>query len=161
MNGPSPLSAAETVRVVNTSCAYTVASPFTRPSQGAYRVKPLVVLRAASLLTLLLLTLHLADDIRRDTNGMNQGGLIAVVLTLVAWLFGILVLSERRVGHVVILAGALLAAFVPVTHLQSVVSGEFARTDGSLFVAWTLLALGVSAILTCVVAVHGLWGMRR
>lgn len=124
-------------------------------------MKPLVVLRVASLLSLNLLLLHLADDIGRDTDGMNQGGLIAVVLVLVVWLYSIVMLAERRSGHVVILAGALLAAFVPVTHLRGVVAGEIARSDGSLFVAWTLLALSVSAIFTCVVAAQGLWGMRR
>lgn len=123
-------------------------------------MKHLVVLRVASLLSLLLLTLHLADDIRRDTDGMNEAGLIAVVFTLVVWLYGILILAERRSGHVVMLAGALLAVFVPVTHLRGVVAGEIARSGGSLFVAWTLLALSVTAIFTCVVAAQGLWGLR-
>lgn len=124
-------------------------------------MKPLVVLRVASLLSLNLLLLHLSDDIRHDTDGMSQGGLIAVVLVLVVWLYSIVMLAERRSGHVLILAGALLAAFVPVTHLRGVVAGEIARSGGSRFVAWTLLALSVSAIFTCMVAAQGLWGMRR
>ncbi len=124
-------------------------------------MKHLVVLRVASLLSLNLLLLHLADDIPRDTGGMNQAGLIAVVFVLVVWLYSIVILAERRSGHVLILAGALLAAFVPVTHLRGVVAGEIARSGGSLFVAWTLLALSVSAIFSCVVATHGLWVMRR
>lgn len=106
-------------------------------------------------LSLFLLTLHLADAIRRDTDGMNQAGLIAVVLVLVVWLYGILAMDDGRGAHAVMLAGGLLAAFVPVTHLRSVVEGELARSGGSLLEVWTLLVLSVTAIFTCVMAARG------
>jgi hypothetical protein len=75
------------------------------------------LLTIASLLSVLLMTLHLADDIVR---GMEKGGpsnLLAVPI-LVTWLYGALVLAERRSGYIITLLGSLLGAFVPVIHFR-------------------------------------------
>jgi len=67
-------------------------------------MKPNVLLTIASLLSILLLTFHLAGDIVR---GMEKGGLsnLIAVPILVVWLYGTLVLAERRSGYVIILLG--------------------------------------------------------
>ena len=67
-----------------------------------------VMLTIASLLSILLLTFHLSGDIIR---GMEKGGLsnLIAVPILVVWLYGTLVLAERRSGYIIILLGSLLA----------------------------------------------------
>ena len=57
-----------------------------------------VILTITSLLSMLFLTFHLTDDIVR---GMEAGGLSTLlgVLILVVWLYGTLVLAERRPGE--------------------------------------------------------------
>ena len=70
-----------------------------------------VMLTIASLLSILFGTFHLADDIAR---GMSPRGLpnFAVVISVV-WLYGTLVLAERRSAYVIILLASLLLMGVP------------------------------------------------
>jgi hypothetical protein len=75
-------------------------------------MKDSVKLTIAALLSILFLTFHLTDNILR---GMASGGvsnLIAVPI-LVVWLYGTLVLAERRSGYVIILLGSLLGLGAP------------------------------------------------
>jgi len=117
------------------------------------------LLTIASLLSILLMTLHLADDIVR---GMEKGvpsNLLAVPI-LVIWLYGTLVLRERRSGYVITLLGSLLGAFVPVIHFRvpgGVVRGGIATSSGALLWVWTLVALGVTATFAFVLEARGLW----
>ena len=59
------------------------------------------MLTIASLLSILLTTFHLADDIIR---GMEKGAVSTLVAVpiLVVWLYGTLLLGGRRSGHVII-----------------------------------------------------------
>ncbi len=121
-----------------------------------------LTLTIASLLSILLMTLHLADDIVR---GMEKGGaanLIAVPIPVI-WLYGTLVLAERRSGHVIILLGSLLGSLVPVVHFQGaggVAGGEIAKSGGAFFFVWTLVALGVTAVYSVILSARGLWSLR-
>jgi hypothetical protein len=120
-------------------------------------MKQSVVLRIASLLSILFVTLHTADDIVR---GMEPGTLfdLIVVPILVVWLYGTLVLAERRSGYVIVLLGSLLGCLVPVIHLKGAgVGGAIAKSSGALFFIWTLIALGVSSLFSVVLCVYGLW----
>src|SRR5438094_6711259 len=74
-----------------------------------------VMLTVASLLSILFFTFHLADDIVR---GMEPGKLsnLTAVPIFVFWLYGTLVLAERRSGYVIIFLGSLLGLGVPVIH---------------------------------------------
>ena len=123
-------------------------------------MKDNVMLTAASLLSILLMTFHLTDDIVR---GMEKGGpsnLVAVPI-LVVWLYGTLVLAGRRSGYVIILAGSLLGLAVPVIHMMGQgVGGNFAKSSGAFFFIWTLIALGVTALFSVILSVRGLWGRR-
>ena len=80
-------------------------------------MKENVVLTIASLLSILFALVHLADDIDR---GMSPGGLpnLIGVIICVVWLYGTLVLAERRSGYLIILVASLLLAGVPVIHLR-------------------------------------------
>ena len=80
-----------------------------------------IALTITSLLSILFFSFHRADDIVR---GIEPGGVsnLAAVLILVVWLYGTLVLAERRSGYVIILLGSLLASGVPVLHMRGRVS---------------------------------------
>src|SRR6266850_1046738 len=73
----------------------------TQIQPGEYQMKHNVMLTIASLLSILFGTFHLADDIAR---GMSPGGLpnLFAVVICVVWLYGTLVLAERRSGYVII-----------------------------------------------------------
>jgi hypothetical protein len=63
------------------------------------------------------MTFHLTEDYVR---GMEPGGLsnLVAVPIFVVWLYGTLVLAERRSGYVIILLGSLLGSGVPVIHMM-------------------------------------------
>jgi hypothetical protein len=116
-----------------------------------------IVLIIASLLSILLMTLHVTGDIVR---GMEPGRLfdLIVVPILVVWLYGTLVLVEKRSGYVIILLGSLLGLLVPVIHMKGAgVGGAIARSSGAFFYIWTLITLGVTALFSVILSVQALW----
>jgi hypothetical protein len=123
-------------------------------------MKDNVVLTITSLLSILLFTLHLSEDIVR---GMEPGGLknVTGVLMLVIWLYGTLVLAERRSGYIIMLLGAILGSGVPVLHMlgSGLVGGRIANSSGKLFWVWTLIALQVVAIFSLILSARGLWSL--
>jgi hypothetical protein len=123
-------------------------------------VKENAILTIASLLSILLTTFHLTDDVVR---GMEPGGVsnMVGVLVLVVWLYGTLVLAERRSGYVIILLGSLLGSVVPVVHMRGAGVGEIGKSDGGFFFVWTLIALGVTAIFAVILSARGLWSLQR
>jgi len=126
-------------------------------------VKQNPVLTITSLLSILLMTFHLADDIVR---GMEPGGLssLIVVPIVVVLLYGTVVLGEGRSGHVIILLVSLLLLVVPVVHMKGKgvgVASGIANSSGGFFFVWTLIALGVTALISVILSVRGLWSLRR
>jgi hypothetical protein len=113
-----------------------------------------VMLTIASLFSILLMTIHLTQDILRDEGGMASY-VFAAVPVLVVWLYGTLLLAGRRSGYVIMLVGSIIAAGMPVIHTMGAGSVK-ARTHGAFFV-WTLMALGVTGIFSLVLSVRGLW----
>jgi hypothetical protein len=82
------------------------------------------------------------------------------VLVLVLWLYGTLVLAERRSGYVIILLASLLGSVVPVVHMRGAGVGEIAKSSGGFFFVWTLIALGVSAIFSVILSARALWSLQ-
>ena len=124
-------------------------------------MKRSVMLTITSLLSILLFTFHLADDIVR---GFEKGGVsnLTAVPIFVVWLYGTLVLAERRSGYVIILLGSLLGLAVPVAHMMGKgvgVGSRIAGSSGAFFFIWTIIALGVTALFSVILAVRGLWGL--
>jgi hypothetical protein len=76
-------------------------------------MKQNVALTIASLLSILVMTFHLTDDVVR---GMEPGTIanLIVLPILVVQLYGTLVLLGKRSGYVIILLGSLLLLVVPV-----------------------------------------------
>jgi len=126
-------------------------------------MKDNLTLTITSLLSILFLTFHLADDIIRGMASGQVSNLIGVLI-LVVWLYGTLVLAERRSGYIIILLGSLLAAGIPVIHMMGKgvgVGGNIAKSSGAFFFVWTLLALGVTAVFSVILSARGLWSLQR
>lgn len=122
-----------------------------------------VALTIVSLLSILFFTFHLADDIIR---GFEKGGVsnLTAVPIFVVWLYGTLVLAERRSGYVIILLGSLLGLAVPVIHMMGKgvgVDGPIGKSSGAFFFVWTLIALGVTALFSVILSARGLWSLQR
>ena len=122
-------------------------------------MKHKATLVVTSLLSILLLTLHITDDIVRGISKAEPSNTALVVL--VVFLYGTLVLAERLSGHVIMLLVGLFAAAMPVLHMRGAHYGEIARSTGGFFFVWTLWALGGLGGLTVILSVQGLWRMRR
>lgn len=128
-------------------------------------MKHQVTLTITSLLSILLFSLHWADEVAR---GLEPGTISASVglLILAVWLCATLVFAERRWGLILILIGAILASGVPVLHMQGrgLVLGRYANTGGQFgmfFWVWTNIALGASGMLSLVLSARALWSLRR
>ena len=121
-----------------------------------------LTLTVTSLMSILLFTFHMSDDIVR---GFEPGGFknASGILILATWLYGTLALGARRSGYVLMLLGALLGSVVPLAHMRGagLVGGRIANTSGRHFWVWTLVALGMTAAVSVVLSARGLWSLRR
>ena len=121
-------------------------------------MKQNTILAVASLLSILLLTLHVTDDIVRGISKAEPANTALVVLVVL--LYGTLVLRERRSGHAIMLLVGVFAAGMPVIHMRGVHYPDIAKSAGGFFFVWTLWALGGIGGFTFVLAARGLWGLR-
>jgi hypothetical protein len=124
-------------------------------------MKDNVTLTITSLLLILLLTLHLADDIVRGYENGGLTNLIAVPIVVV-WLYGTLVLTGRRSGYIITLLLSLFGLFVPYVHMKGRgvgLASRVAHSSGAFFFVWTLLAIAVTALFCVVLSVRGLWSL--
>ena len=122
------------------------------------------MLTTTSLLSILLTSFHHADDVVRGMAPGKFSNLIPILVLLV-WLYGSTMLAGRRSGYFIILVASFLASGLPVIHMRrsglmggiSKPSGDF----GELFFVWTLIALGVTALFSVLLAIRGLWSIKR
>jgi hypothetical protein len=119
-----------------------------------------LMLRNTSLLLLLLLTLHVVDDI---VHGFDSAGLVNMIgIVAVGFLiYGTLMFHERVSGHLVMLFIGLFSLLMPIIHLRSARINETAQASGGYFFIWTLWALGGIGIFGIILAVQGLVNLRR
>ena len=122
-------------------------------------MKPHAVLVVTSLLSILLLTLHVTDDIVRGISKAEPSN--TALLVLVVLIYGTLMLAERRSGQVIMLLVGLFAAGMPVIHMRGAHYPEIARSAGGFFFVWTLWALGGIGGFTFTLAARELWNQRR
>lgn len=126
-------------------------------------MKHRVTLTITSLLSILLFSLHWADEVSR---GLEPGTVSSAggLLILAVWLSATFVFRERRWGLVIILIGSILATGVPILHMQGrgLVLGRYGTTNANamFFWVWTNIALGASGMLSLVLSVHELWTFR-
>ena len=119
-----------------------------------------LMLRNTSLLLLLLVTLHVVDDI---VHGFDSAGLMNMIgiVVLGFLIYGTMVLHERMSGHIVMLFVALFSLLMPIIHLRSARINETAQASGGFFFIWNLWALGGVGIFAIILAIQGLLNLRR
>ena len=129
-------------------------------------MKQNLMLTIASLLSILFMTLHLTSDTIHARVGTPEAGgstLVAVPI-LVLWLYGTLLLAERRSGYIIMLVGSLIALGVPVIHVmgaEGIFRGQIAKSSPAFLFVWTLHALAVTGMFSLILSVRGLWSLRR
>jgi hypothetical protein len=115
-----------------------------------------VVLIVSSLLSILLATMHLTDDIVRVVSPSGLWLLWGLLVVLI-WLYATVALVGRPSGYIIILLGSLLATAMPILHM----AGKGIVTAGSPLFVWTDLALDLTAPLAVILAAQGLWSSLR
>ncbi len=120
------------------------------------------MLTVSSLLSILLLTFHLADDIVRGFEPGGLANLVMVVIITVVWLCGVLILTERRSGYIIMFLLSLFSLAVPLVHMRGKgagVNSSVGHTSGHFFFVWTLIAIGVLGVFSMILAARGLYGL--
>ena len=117
------------------------------------------LLSGTTLFSVLLLALHISQDIvfGFDRAGLNQ--LVGVTILLVV-VCGAVLLRERRSGKVIMLLGGVIAAAVLPLHMRSGLRPEFLEKSGALLFIWTLYVLGVTGAFSVILAILALRGRR-
>ena len=126
--------------------------------KGESPMKQTAMLTTASLLTTLLMTIHLTGDIlfRLAPAGLVN---LLVVFIFVVQLYGTLVLAGERAGYIIIFFGSAIGLLVPVIHMigtQGVLGGDIGTSGQAFLFVWTLLALGITATFSIIVSVRAL-----
>jgi hypothetical protein len=113
-----------------------------------------ILLPVMSLLSILLLSIHVTLDIVRGVDTWGPQSLVGVLI-LVVLLYGTLVVPERRSGIVIMLLAGLFAAAMPVIHWRV----NLTKPHTFLFI-WTLFALGATGTLTVILAIRRLRALQ-
>ncbi len=118
------------------------------------------LLSATSILSVLLLALHISQDIvfGFDRAGLNHLAGVAILLVIVC---GAVLLRERPSGEVIMLLGGVIAAGMMPLHMRNGLRPEFLDKSGALLFIWTLYVLGVTGAFSVVLAVRALLARRN
>ena len=96
-------------------------------------MKPNVILTTSSLVTILLVTFHITDDIVRQMEPGNLSNLVILVLTVTLWLYGTLMLPGRRSGYVIMILGSALGLVIPAVHMKGAgVGAALVQSDAGI-----------------------------
>jgi hypothetical protein len=126
--------------------------------KGDSRLKQTAMLTTASLLTILLMTIHMTGDILFR---MAPAGLVnlLVVFIFVIQLYGTLVLAGRRAGYVIIFFGSAIGLLISVIHMKGtrgVLGGDIGISGQAFLFVWTLLALGITSTFSVILSASAL-----
>jgi hypothetical protein len=125
-------------------------------------MKHSVMLTITSLLSILFLTFHLADDIVRGFEPGGLSNLVGGVLISVVWLYGTLVLAERRSGYIIMFLGSLFSLVVPIVHMKGKgvgLTSSIGHSSGHFFFVWTLIAIGVIGLFSVILSTRLMWSL--
>src|SRR5690349_17620201 len=117
------------------------------------------LLSVTSILSVLLLALHISQDIvfGFDRAGLNHLVGVGILLFVVC---GAVLLRERRSGEVIMLLGGLMSVGMLPLHMRNGLRPEFLEKSGALLFIWTLYVLGVIGALSVILAVLALRARR-
>ena len=121
-----------------------------------------ITLLVTALLTVLLSSFHLADDVVRGFEPGGTQNYVGIVIVAV-FLYAVLALAGTRVGLLIILLGSIGGAGVPYIHMigNGLVGPKGRSASGVFFWVWTNLALGALALVTATLAAQALWRSFR
>ena len=125
-------------------------------------MKQTAMLTTSSLLTILLMTIHLTGDILFRMAPAGLVNLLAVFIFVVQ-LYGTLVLAGRRAGYIIIFFGSALGLVIPVVHMKGtrgLLGGDIGTSGQAFLFVWTLLALGITATFSIILAAGALLSLR-
>lgn len=114
-----------------------------------------LALPVVSLLTLVLLSLHLSHDVLLQAEGSVEYPIPVVVFAV--WLYGTLRLSDRASGYIIMLLGGLFGAAMIMVHAK----GFVVTKSGGLLFVWTQFALGATGWVMMILSARGLWTTVR
>ena len=121
-------------------------------------MKQTAMLTTASLLNILLMTLHLTGDILFKMSPAGLSNLFAVFI-LVVLLCGTLLLAGRRAGYIIIFLGSVLGLVMPVIHMKGprgVLGGDIGDSGQAFLFVWILLALGITSTFSIILSASAL-----
>jgi len=123
-------------------------------------VKQNDLLSLTSILSVLLLALHISQDIvfGFDRAGLNHLAGVAILLVVVC---GAVLLRERALGKVIMLLGGVMAVAMLPLHMRNGLRPEFLEKSGALLFIWTLYVLGVTGAFSIILAVKALSARRK
>src|SRR5215471_13053799 len=124
-------------------------------------MNPSRMLTITSLLMIVLALAHLAQDITYGYEPGNMNNLL-VVPFVVVWLYGTLMLAERRSGYIIILLFSLFSLVVPLVHSRGKgfgLASRMAYTHGHFFFVFSLFATGVLGVFSVILCVRELWNL--
>jgi hypothetical protein len=127
------------------------------PALDPVKQKSLIV---ASLLANVLMVFHVTDDIIRGISPPNANNANGVFI-FVVWLLGILALSERIAGYVIMFLGGLFAAAMPFLHMRGRSYLRIASSSEGFFFVWDLYAVGTLGVFCMVLSAYALWNAWR
>ena len=116
-------------------------------------MRPTDLLPISSLLSAVLLSVHISQDIvlGLDRAGLNHLVGVSILLLLVC---GTLLLRDSTLGKIIMLLGGIMAAGMLPLHMRNGFSPEFLQRDGVLLFVWVLYLLGVNGGFAIVLAVR-------
>src|SRR6185437_11730587 len=109
---------------------------------------------------------HFTSDAVRARPGNPEGGgstLVAVPILFV-WLYGTLMLADRKAGIIIMLVGSIVGLGMPVVHSMGptgLFTGQMNREPGPFLFIWTLHLLVVVPLFSLVLAIRELWRPSR
>lgn len=126
-------------------------------------MKQNVLIAITSLLSMIFLSFHHADDVVRGLAPGKFSNLIPIVF-FVIWLYAtLLVVERRRSGYIAVLILSLLGSGIPVIHMTraGMAGGRIAHSQAAFFFVWTLIMIGATTLFNVVLCVRELWRLRR
>lgn len=117
------------------------------------------LLTRSSLLGMLLMSVHHAQDVARGLAPPNLENLVAVGF-LVGWGYAALIIPARQAGRIVILVASILAIGMATVHMAGSGIAVSDATGASFFFAWTAVVLCASGTFTAILAARALRASR-
>ena len=117
-------------------------------------------LTVASLISMILIPLHVAGDIALGLDRGGSGLVYIIVPILLVLGCGTFLLAERASGYIIMFLGGLAALGMPIIHRNNAFTPAIGKAPGGVLFIWSLVALGVTGGLAMILSARALWELR-